>query len=74
MFDLEYEGPTPSDLSSAACAACGANVWITNRGPFVAEYDTGEIYGYCSYDCYFEHRTQNRLEEIVDERSVFMPP
>ncbi len=72
--DLEYEGPTPSDLSSAACGACGANVWTTDRGPFVAEYDTGEICGYCSYDCYFEHRTQNRLEEIVDGRSVFMPP
>ncbi len=26
---LEYEGPTLSDLSSAACAACGANIWTT---------------------------------------------
>ncbi len=71
---LQYEGPTPSDLESAACAVCEANVWTTNRGPAVAEYDTGEVCGYCSHDCYFEHRTQNRLEEAVDERSVFIPP
>lgn len=70
---LQYEGPTPSNLESAACSACEANVWTTLHSPVVAECDTGEICGYCSNDCYFEHRTRNQLEEIV-KRSVFILP
>lgn len=27
-LQLEYEGPSPDDLDSAACAECGSNVWI----------------------------------------------
>jgi hypothetical protein len=50
------------------------NVWTTERAPFVAEYDTGAICGYCSYDCYFTHRHRNRLEEVAGEQSVYFPP
>jgi len=71
---VEYEGPTPTDLKSATCAECGANVWRTRRGPFVAEYDTGDCCGYCSYECYFSHRHRNNLEEIAGEQSVYFPP
>ncbi|MFC4987090.1 DUF6610 family protein [Saliphagus infecundisoli] len=70
---LEYGGPTPNDLKRSACTACSANVWTAERGPIVAEYGTGDVRGYCSHECYFEHRTRNRLEEAVDERSVFLP-
>lgn len=73
-LEIQYRSPTPSDLTSAACAECGANVWTTERGPFVAEYDTGEICGYCSYDCYFTHRTRNRFEELAGEQSVYFSP
>lgn len=73
-LDVGYEGPSPGDLDSAACTECGANVRITRRGPFVAEYDTGEVCGYCSYDCYFSHRHRNNLEEITGEQSVDFPP
>jgi hypothetical protein len=72
--EVEYEGPAPSDLDGAACTECGANVWTTHRGPFVAEYDTGAVCGYCSYDCYFTHRHRNNLEEIDGEQSVYIPP
>jgi hypothetical protein len=72
--ELEYRGPAPSDIESAACAECGVNVWTTERGPYVAEYDTGDICGYCSYDCYFTHRHRNQLEELVGEQSVYFPP
>ena len=73
-FGLEYHGPTPDDLENPACTECGMNVWTTERGPFVAEYDTGVICGYCSYDCYFTHRHQNQLEEIAGDQSVYFPP
>ena len=73
-FEIEYEGPSPGDLDGAACTECGANVWTTRRGPFVAEYDTGAVCGYCSYDCYFTHRHRNNLEEIDGEQSVYIPP
>ena len=56
---IEYEGPTPADLEHAACTECGTNVWRTRRGPYVAEYDTGAICGYRSYECYFSHRHRN---------------
>lgn len=71
---LEYQGPTPNDLDSAVCTTCGAYVWETERGPYVAEYGTGECCGYCSYECYFAHRQRNHFEELVNERSVYMPP
>ena len=71
---IEYGGPTPADLEQAACTECGANVWRTRRGPYIAEYDTGAICGYCSYECYFTHRHQNDLEEIAGEQSVYIPP
>jgi len=73
-LDVEYEGPSPADLEHAACTECGANVWRTRRGPYVAEYDTGAICGYCSYECYFSHRHRNNLEEIAGEQSVYIPP
>lgn len=73
-LDVGYEGPSPGDLNGAACTECGANVWKTRRGPFVVEYDTGEVCGYCSYDCYFSHRHRNNLEEIAGEQSVYFPP
>ncbi|WP_423998263.1 DUF6610 family protein [Halorubrum trapanicum] len=69
-----YEGPSPADLEDAACTECGTNVWRTRRGPYVAEYDTGAICGYCSYECYFSHRHRNNLEEIAGEQSVYLPP
>jgi hypothetical protein len=72
--EIECEGPSPSDLDGAACTECGANVWTTRRGPFVAEYDTGAVCGYCSYDCYITHRHRNNLEEIAGEQSVYLPP
>jgi len=71
---IEYEGPTPADLEKAACTECGANVWRTRRGPYVAEYDTGVVCGYCRYECYFTHRHRNNLEEIAGEQSVYIPP
>jgi hypothetical protein len=71
---VAYEGPSPSALDSAACVECGSNVWTTERGPYVAEYGTGEICGYCSYDCYFSHRHRNNLEELAGEQSVSFPP
>ena len=73
-FEIEYEGPSPGDLDGAACTECEANVWMTQRGPFVAEYDTGALCGYCSYDCYFAHRHRNNLEEVAGEQSVYLPP
>jgi len=73
-LNVEYEGPSPADLEGAACSECGANVWRTRRGPYVAEYDTGAICGYCSYECYFSHRHRNNLEEIAGEQSVYIPP
>ena len=42
--------------------------------PVLAEYDTGAICGYCSYECYFSHRHRNNLEEIAGEQSVYLPP
>ena len=72
--EIEYEGPSPTDLDKAACSECGANVWTTRRGPYVAEYDTGALCGYCSYECYFSHRNRNNLEEITGEQSVYIPP
>ncbi|MDB2246098.1 hypothetical protein PN416_15305 [Halorubrum ezzemoulense] len=69
-----YEGSSPADLEDAACTECGTNVWRTRRGPYVAEYDTGAICGYCSYECYFSHRHRNNLEEIAGEQSVYLPP
>jgi hypothetical protein len=71
---IEYGGPTPGDLKQAACTECGSNVWRTRSSPFVAEYDTGAICGYCSYECYFTHRHRNNLEEIAGEQSVYIPP
>jgi hypothetical protein len=64
-LDIKYEGPRPADLERAACTECGMNVWRARRGPYVAEYDTGAICGYCSYECYFSHRHRNNLEEIA---------
>ncbi|WP_408960534.1 DUF6610 family protein [Natrinema sp. 74] len=72
--EVEYEDPSPTDLDSAACTDCGANVWTTRCAPFVAEYDTGALCGYCSYECYFSHRHRNNLEEIAGEQSVYFPP
>jgi len=72
--EFKYRGPSPSDIESAACTECDVNVWTTERGPYVAEYDTGDICGYCSYDCYFTHRHRNQLEELVGEQSVYFPP
>ena len=71
---IEYGGPTPANLEQAACSECGANVWTTRRSPFVAEYDSGALCGYCSYECYFSHRHRNNLEEIAGEQSVYIPP
>ena len=71
---IEYEGPSPMNLDEASCTNCGGNVWTSRRGPFVAEYDTGAVCGYCSYDCYFTHRQRNNLEEIAGEQSVYFPP
>ena len=71
---IEYEGPTPTDLESAACTECGADVWRTRCGPSVAEYDTGAVCGYCSYECYFTHRHRNNLKEIAGEQSVYFSP
>jgi hypothetical protein len=71
---IEYVGPSPSDLESAACTECSANIWTTERGPYVAEYGTGELCGYCSYECYFAHRHRNNLEEFAGEQSVYLPP
>ncbi|ERG99990.1 MAG: hypothetical protein J07HQX50_01144 [Haloquadratum sp. J07HQX50] len=34
---FEYGGPSPTDLDSAVCTECEANVWTTRRGPFIAE-------------------------------------
>jgi len=73
-LDAEYGGPSPADLEQAACTECGANVWRTRRGPYVAEYDTGAICGYCCYECYFAHRHRNNLEEIAGKQSVYLPP
>ena len=73
-LNVEYEGPTPADLEHAACTECGTNVWRTRRGPYIAEYDTGAICGYCSYECYFSHRHRNNLEEIAGKQSVYLPP
>jgi len=73
-IELTYSGPTPGDIEGAACTECSTNVWTTERGPFVAEYGTGEICGYCSYECYFSHRHRNNLEEIAGEQSVYLPP
>jgi hypothetical protein len=73
VAELSYSGPTPSDIESAACSKCSTNVWTTERGPYVTEYDTGDVCGYCSYDCYFSHRHQNNLEEIAGEQSVYIP-
>ena len=73
-LEVEYEGPSPGDLDGAACTGCGANVWMTRSGPFVAEYDSGALCGYCSYECYFSHRHRNNLEEIDGEQSVYIPP
>ena len=70
---VAYSGPSPSDLNSAACVECGSNVWMSQRGPYVAEYDTGTICGYCSYDCYFSHRHRNNLEEFAGEQSIYFP-
>ena len=49
------------------------NVWRIRRGPFVAEYDTGAVCGYCSYECYFTHRYRNNLEELAGEQSIYFP-
>ena len=62
---VTYSGPSLSDLESAVCAKCGANVWTTERGLYVAEYDTSIVCGYCCYDCYFTHRHRNGLEEVA---------
>lgn len=71
---FRYESPRPSDLENAACERCQENVWKTSHGPYVAEYDTGAICGYCSYGCYFTHRSENQLEEIVGgKQSVYIP-
>ena len=72
--DGDLSGPSPSDRESAACADCGANVWTIDCGPYVAEYDTGAVCGYCCYECYFTHRQQNGLEEVAGEQSVSFPP
>ncbi|PGF14543.1 hypothetical protein CP556_20790 [Natrinema sp. CBA1119] len=72
--ELTYRGPSLGDLGSAACTESEENVWTTERGPYIVEYDTGEIYGYCSYDCYFAHRHRNNLEEVAGEQSVYLPP
>lgn len=71
---IEYGGPTPAGLGQAACTECGANVWRTRRGPYVTEYGTGAVCGYCRYECYFTHRHRNNLEEIAGEQSVYIPP
>ena len=59
---VAYSGPSPNNLESAACAECEANVWTTERGPYVADYD-----------CYFAHRHRNELEEVAGEQSVSFP-
>ncbi|WP_254538735.1 DUF6610 family protein [Halomarina litorea] len=71
---VDYRGPSLSDLESAACTECSANIWTTERGPYVVEYDTGAVCGYCSYNCYFDHRHRNHLEELAGEQSVVVPP
>ena len=70
---ITHLGRSPSDLESAACAECRANVWTTERGPYVAGYDTGMVYSYYCYDCYFVHRHRNGLEEVAGERSISFP-
>ncbi len=49
-------------------------VWSTERGLFVAEYDTEDLCGDCSYDCYFAHRHRNLFEELAGEQSFYLPP
>ncbi len=71
--EFEYRGPSPSDIESAACAECGVNVWTTERGPYVAEYDTGDNCGYCSNDCYFTHRHRNQLEKASRRTKRLLP-
>ena len=73
-LELAYQPPSPGDIESAACTLCGGNVWTRERGPYIAEYDTGDICGYCSYECYFTHRHRNRLAEVAGEQSVYVPP
>jgi hypothetical protein len=70
---IEYRSPTPADLRSSACTECEQSVWEAERGPFVAEYDTGALCGYCSYEYYFTHRNANHLEEVLGEESVYFP-
>jgi hypothetical protein len=70
---IKKEAPV-GDVDSPATTECGTNVWRTRRSPYVAEYDTGAICGYCSYECYFNHRHRNNLEEIAGEHSVYLPP
>ena len=72
--EYAYRGTSPSDIECPACSECSMNVWSTERGPYVAEYDTGDLCGYCSYDCYFTHRHRNQLEELAGEQSVYFPP
>jgi hypothetical protein len=68
------ERPRFEHARRARDAECGTNVWRTRRGPYVAEYDTGRICGYCGYECYFGHRHRDTLEEIAGEQSVYLPP
>lgn len=44
-IDVAYEGPSPNDLDTAACVECGSNVWRSQRGLYVAEYDNGPSVG-----------------------------
>lgn len=71
---IQYRSPQPADLDSSSCAECNGDVWATARGPFVAEYDTGVLCGYCCYECYFSHRVRDHREEIMGEESVYIPP
>ncbi len=73
-LNVQYKGPNPADLEQTACTECRTNVWRTRRGPYVTEYDTGAICGYCSYECQFSHRHRNNLKEIASEQSVYPPP
>ena len=70
---VTYSGSSPSNLESAVCADCGSNVWTSERGPYIAEYDTGAVCGYCCYGCYFTHRQRNQLEEVAGEQSIWVP-
>ena len=69
---VAYSGPSPSDLESAACVECGANVWTTERGPYVAEYDTVQYVGTAVITAISRIVTETGLKKsLANEASTF---